>query len=160
MALVSGMPEDDLLAVKKDQVYEAIRKSISENGRKPEMLSDIIWKAIAFLNSLVHAMRVPKKPVLKVNLEKFHKLEKIMALLDGIRSDIARIDKRITGKQGYIAELTMPWKKLKANKELAKFLVERSNLKDKLERSQGSRISECSEIHENLQQICCCYSAV
>lgn len=37
-------------------------------------------------------------------------------------------------KQDYIAKLTMPWKKLKANKELAKLLVERSDLRDKLER--------------------------
>ncbi len=134
MALVSGMPENKLLTVKNEQVSEIIRKSISENGRKPEMLSDILRKAIAFLNRIVHAMEAPKKPVLKVNLEEFHELENIKAALDGIRSDIIRIEKRIIAKQDYIAKLRMPWKKLKANKELAKLLVERSNLKDQLER--------------------------
>lgn len=79
-------------------------------------------------------MEAPKKPVLKVNLEEFHELENIKAALDGIRSDIIRIEKRIIAKQDYIAKLRMPWKKLKANKELAKLLVKRSNLKDQLER--------------------------
>lgn len=36
-------------------------------------------------------MRVPKKPVLKVDLEEFHELENIKATLDGIRLDITRI---------------------------------------------------------------------
>lgn len=68
-------------------------------------------------------MRVPKKPVLKVDLEEFHELENIKATLDGIRLDITRIEKCITVKQDYIAKLTMP-----------QLLVERSDLKDKLER--------------------------
>lgn len=131
-ALVSGVPEQDIMAIKQKRISEEIQKSIHKSGNQPGLLADIINRAIEALRGLTRNAKIPTKPKLKVNLKEFREMEAVKESLDLIQTQITKLDKRITAKQAYIDKLTYPWKKIKALKELSEFVNRRSELEDSL----------------------------
>lgn len=131
-ALVSGVPEKDIMAVKHKQISEEIRDSIHKAGNQPGLFADVIKRAIETLRGLTRAARVPKKPKLTVDLKEFREMGTAKESLDLIQGQIAKLDKRITAKQAYIDKLTYPWKKVKALKELSELVNRRAALEDSL----------------------------
>lgn len=131
-ALVSGVPEKDIMAVKHKQISEEIRDSIHKAGNQPGLFADVINRAIETLRGLTRAARVPKKPKLTVDLKEFREMGTAKESLDLIQGQIAKLGKRITAKQAYIDKLTYPWKKAKALKELSELVNRRAALEDSL----------------------------
>lgn len=131
-ALVSGVPEKDIMAVKHKQISEEIRDSIHKAGNQPGLFADVLKRAIETLRGLTCAARVPEKPKLMVDLREFREMGTLKESLNLIQGQIAKLDKRITAKQAYIDKLTYPWKKVKALKELSELVNRRGTLEDSL----------------------------
>lgn len=131
-ALVSGVPERDILAVKQKRISEEIQSSIQKMGSQPGLFARIVKNAVEVLRGLSRAAKIPKKPKLAVGLKEFREMETVKESLDLIRTQIAKLDKRIRAKQAYIDKLTYPWKKVKALKELSELVNRRSELEDSL----------------------------
>lgn len=131
-ALVSGVPEEDIIAVKQKRISEGIQASIHKNGSQPGLFAVVIRKATETLRELTRTTKIPTKPKLTVDLKEFREMKAIKESLDLIQVQIAKLNKRITAKQTYIDKLTYPWKKIKALKELAELVNRRTALEDEL----------------------------
>lgn len=153
-ALVSGVPEKDVMAVKHKQISKEIRDSIHKAGNQPGLFADVLKRAIETLRGLTRAAEVPKKPKLMVDLKEFREMGTLKQSLDLIQGQIAKLDKRITAKQAYIDKLTYPWKKVKALKELSELVNRRAALEDSLaETVKKAEYSKCTAFHENISEI-------
>ena len=62
-ARVVGIPEADIVPMKKDFVSSEVKKSIKDDGYRPERLGKIIRKAISTLIEKIRKFKLPEKPV-------------------------------------------------------------------------------------------------
>ena len=52
-AIVSGVPEAEILEIKKTEITDRIKESVEQNGKKPELFGDIVKAAILLLERLI-----------------------------------------------------------------------------------------------------------
>lgn len=52
-AVVSGVPEAEILEIKKTEITDRVKESVEKNGKKPELFGDIIRAAVALLERLI-----------------------------------------------------------------------------------------------------------
>lgn len=52
-AVVSGVPETEILELKKTEITDRVKQSVEQNGNKPELFGDIVKAAIALLEKLI-----------------------------------------------------------------------------------------------------------
>ena len=60
MALISGVPESQILEVKRKQILEPIKEAISQAGRKPRLFPRFITVAIAALELMIETVLLKK----------------------------------------------------------------------------------------------------
>jgi hypothetical protein len=72
-ALVAGVPEEELVEFRKEEITDKIQNSIKMNGNKPELLSKILKDAMSLLRRLVtqiYMMSKSRKPSQDMYLSK------------------------------------------------------------------------------------------
>ena len=52
-AIVSGVPEVEILELKKTEITDRVKESVEQNGNKPELFGDIVRAAILLLERLI-----------------------------------------------------------------------------------------------------------
>lgn len=52
-AVVSGVPEAEVVELKKTEITDRIKESVEQNGNKPELFGDIVRVAVALLERLI-----------------------------------------------------------------------------------------------------------
>ena len=52
-AVVSGVPETEILELKKTEITDRVKESVEQNGKKPELFGDIVKVAILLLERLI-----------------------------------------------------------------------------------------------------------
>ena len=52
-AIVSGVPEAEILEIKKTEITDRVKESVERNGKKPELFGDIVRAAILLLERLI-----------------------------------------------------------------------------------------------------------
>ncbi|RAZ60016.1 MobA/MobL family protein, partial [Klebsiella oxytoca] len=52
-AIVSGLPEVEILELKKTEITDRVKESVEQNGNKPELFGDIVRAAILLLERLI-----------------------------------------------------------------------------------------------------------
>ncbi len=52
-AIVSGVSETEVIELKKTEITDRVKKSVEQNGKKPELFGDIVKAAIALLEKLI-----------------------------------------------------------------------------------------------------------
>lgn len=52
-AIVSGVPEAEILELKKTEITDRVKESVEQNGNKPELFEDIVRAAILLLECLI-----------------------------------------------------------------------------------------------------------
>ncbi len=52
-AIVSGVPEAEILELKKTEIMDRVKESVEQNGKKPELFGDIVRAAILLLERLI-----------------------------------------------------------------------------------------------------------
>lgn len=136
-ALVTGIPSDEIIAAKQENISLPVKESIQEEGHKPGLLRQILKRAIEILKDKIRTFKEPVKPELKVDMEVFKQMQGIRKKLFGIQKSIRRIDAEIQEKQNRLDELTglSGAFRLKEKKELMNFI---SNLIEK--RSEQSSL--------------------
>jgi len=137
-ALVAGVPEEDILQIKKEQIASQVKTSIIEKGRNPELFQSFVKKAIHFLNDKIHTVKIPKEPVLKVNMKEFQEMKKIKETLKVTEKKISQIEKQMKSKEEYMGKLLFPRKKAEVLKEI----VILGNGKLELQRELGKVIAQ------------------
>lgn len=74
-ALIAGVEEKEIRKVKKQEIIAQVSKSIADNGRKPGMFHIFVEKATKHLKTVIEKWRLPPKPVLKVDMIEFRKMQ-------------------------------------------------------------------------------------
>ena len=81
MALVVGVPEDEIIEVKQEQIHEKTVESIRNHGWLPDLFRSIVQKAKSFLDGLIRQREVPPKPTLSIDMAEFKAMQNLMAQL-------------------------------------------------------------------------------
>ena len=95
MALVEGVPEEDILKIKQEKITEKTLQSIRTHGWLPDMFRQIIRGAKDFLQEVIFKFKLPPKPVPKIDLQEWKDLQKIMEKLQKQSQEIKRTQQEI-----------------------------------------------------------------
>ena len=74
-ALIAGVDEKEIRRVKKQEITTQVSKSIADNGRKPGLFHIFVEQATKHLKTVIEKWRLPPKPVLKVDMIEFRKMQ-------------------------------------------------------------------------------------
>lgn len=74
-ARASGIPEEDIVAMRKELVSSEIKESIKANGFMPELLGKILKKAVETLKSRIKSFMLPEKKIPVFDFENYNKLD-------------------------------------------------------------------------------------
>ena len=78
LALVSGIEEAKILAIKQIEIHDKAGQSIRENGWLPNLFRSIVGKAKEFLQAIIREKDMPPKPVLNVDMDEFRTMQTLM----------------------------------------------------------------------------------
>lgn len=134
-ARVSGIAEDDVIAVKKEEIDDKIVSSIRKFGNRPEKLGTILKQAIAILKDKINLNRFKEKTEIKVDLKEWNSMQRTYKKLVDIKKQIIYFDEKIEYKQKRISELpAIGYKKFKITliKEEAELIVKRQSKSQEL----------------------------
>ena len=97
-ARASGIPEEDIVSMKKELVSSEIKESIKANGFMPELLGKILKKAVDALKSKIKNFKLPEKKIPVFDFENYNKMVKVNKKLQKIIADIKVIDSKVEHK--------------------------------------------------------------
>ena len=72
VALVEGVPEEDILTIKREKITDKTLQSIRTHGWLPDMFQQIIRGAKDFLQEMIFKFKLPPKPVPKIDLQEWN----------------------------------------------------------------------------------------
>ena len=136
-ARVVGIPEADIVAMKKDFVSSEVKKSIKDDGYRPERLGKIIRKAISTLIEKIRKFKLPEKPVPVFDFAAYNEMVKTNNALRKITAEIETIDKKTAHKHNKINECQGPrYQKFKVTliKEIADLQLLKEGKQKELDR--------------------------
>ena len=105
MALVEGVPEEDILKIKQEKITEKTLQSIRTYGWLPDMFRQIIRGAKDFLQEVIFKFKLPPKPVPKIDLQEWKDMQKLMYELQRQSMEIKRTQKDISSLKKQLSEL-------------------------------------------------------
>lgn len=105
VALVEGVPEEDILTVKREKITDKTLQSIRTHGWLPDMFQHIIRGAKDFLQEMIFKFKLPPKPVPKIDLQEWKDMQKVMYDLQGQSREIKRTQQDISSLKKQLSEL-------------------------------------------------------
>ncbi|MBR0173090.1 MAG: hypothetical protein IJQ21_09890 [Lachnospiraceae bacterium] len=107
-AVVSGVPEPEIVEVKRENIAAPVRSSIQKHGHLPARLRDILTKAVGVLRAKIKALRIPAKtpPVIVIDLDAFKQMQRVKNTLDDIMNRIREADRKIAAVEKELSGLT------------------------------------------------------
>ena len=105
VALVEGVPEEDILKVKQKKITDETLQSIRTHGWLPDMFRQIILGAKDFLQEVIFKFKLPPKPVPKIDLQEWKDMQKVMYDLQGQSREIKRTQQDISFLKKQLSEL-------------------------------------------------------
>lgn len=105
MALVEGVPEEDILKTKQEKITDKTLQSISTYGWLPDMYRQIIRGAKDFLQEVIFKFKLPPKPVPKIDLQEWKDMQKLMYELQRQSMKIKRTQQDISSLKKQLSEL-------------------------------------------------------
>ena len=91
LALVSGIEEVKILAVKKEEIQERTSESIKQNGWLPKLFRSIVSKAKELLQNMIRTQQLPPKPVLNIDMDEYRVMQKLMIKVQDEAAAIRRL---------------------------------------------------------------------
>ena len=105
LALVSGIEEVKILAVKKEKIQEKTSESIKQNGWLPKLFRSIVGKAKELLRDIIRSQQLPPKPVLSIDMDEYRVMQKLMIKVQDEAATIRRLqDVELPKLQAQLAE--------------------------------------------------------
>ena len=105
VALVEGVPEEDILKIKQEKITDETLQSIRTYGWLPEMFRQIIRGAKNFLQEVIFKFKLQPKPVPKIDLQEWKDMQKVMYDLQGQSREIKRTQQDISSLKKQLSEL-------------------------------------------------------
>ena len=95
VALLTGIPETEVLEVKQAEIHEKVRQSIRQEGWMPHLFRAIVGKAKDFLQGLIRQREMPPRPTLDINMAEFRSMQNLMIRVQSEASDIRRLQEDV-----------------------------------------------------------------
>ena len=105
VALVEGVPEEDILKIKQEKIIDKTLQSIRTYGWLPDMFRQIIRGAKDFLQEVIFKFKLPPKPVPKIDLQEWKDMQKLMYELQRQSREIKRTQQDISSLKKQLSEL-------------------------------------------------------
>ena len=106
LALVSGIEEVKILAVKKEEIQERTSESIKQNGWLPKLFRSIVSKAKELLQNMIRTQQLPPKPVLSIDMDEYRVMQKLMIKVQDEAATIRRLqDVELPKLKAQLAEI-------------------------------------------------------
>ena len=107
-AVVSGVPEPEIVEVKRENIAAPVRSSIQKHGHLPARLRDILTKAVGVLRAKIKALRIPAKtpPVIVIDLDAFKQMQRVKNVLDDIMNRMRETDQKIAAVEKELSGLS------------------------------------------------------
>ena len=105
VALVEGVPEEDILKIKQEKITDKTLQSIRKHGWLPDMFRLIIRGAKDFLQEVIFKFKLPPKPVSKIDLQEWKDMQKVMYELQRQSMEIKRTQQDISSLKKQLSEL-------------------------------------------------------
>ncbi len=105
MALVEGVPEEDILKIKQEKITDKTLQSIRTHGWLPDMFRQIIRGAKDFLQEVILKFELPPKPVPKIDLQEWKEMQKVMEKLQKQSQEVKRTQRDISSLKKQLSEL-------------------------------------------------------
>ena len=105
VALVEGVPEEDILKIKQEKITDETLQSIRTHGWLPDMFRQIIRGAKDFLQEVIFKFKLPPRPVPKIDLQEWKDIQKLMYELQRQSREIKRTQQDISSLKKQLSEL-------------------------------------------------------
>ena len=105
VALVEGVPEEDILKIKQEKITDETLQSIRIQGWLPDMFRQIVRGAKEFLQEVIFKFTLPPKPVPKIDLQEWKDMQKVMHELQRQSMEIKRTQQDISSSKKQLSEL-------------------------------------------------------
>ena len=105
VALVEGVPEEDILKIKQEKITDETLQSIRTHGWLPDMFRQIIRGAKDFLQEVIFKFKLPPRTVPKIDLQEWKDMQKLMYELQGQSREIKRTQQDISSLKKQLSEL-------------------------------------------------------
>ena len=138
MALVEGIPEEDILKIKQEKINEKTVESIREHGWIPDMFRQIVGGAKDFLQELIFKFTLPPKPIPKMDLQEWKDMQKLMGKLQKQTQELKLTQQDISALKKHLSETRGLFKG-----------KERKFLEGKIQQAEQA----VKRMHKNLEQI-------
>ena len=106
VALVEGVPEKDILTVKREKITDKTLQSIRTHGWLPDMFQQIIRGAKDFLQEMIFKFKLPPKPVPKIDLQEWNDMRKLMEKLQKQSQAMKSTQQEISSLKKQLSETT------------------------------------------------------
>jgi len=136
VALVEGVPEEDILKIKQEKITDETLQSIRTHGWLPDMFRQIIRGAKDFLQEVIFKFKLPPRTVPKIDLQEWKDMQKLMYELQGQSREIKRTQQDISSLKKQLSELRGLFKG-KERKSLEGKIELLEDLEKRLHRSMG-----------------------
>lgn len=106
VALVEGVPEEDILTVKREKITDKTLQSIRTHGWLPDMLQQIIQGAKDFLQEMIFKFKLPPKPISKIDLQEWNEMRTLMEKLQKQSQAMKFAQQEISSLKKQLSETT------------------------------------------------------
>ena len=141
VALVEGVPEEDILKVKQEEITAKTVQSIRTHGWLPDMFRQIIRGAKDILQEMIFKFKLPPKPVPKIDLQEWNdmwilmdKLQKQSQEMKQAQQEISSLKKQLSETKGFFKG------------------KERKSLESKIEQAEKQEKRIHTDMEQNVKQ--------
>ena len=96
VALVSGVPEKKIIEIKHEDIQKAASESVKQEGWLPGLFKNIVHKAKEKLQGLIYSMKLPPKPLLKVDIDVYNGMVRVYEALTKERDAADKLRSTLT----------------------------------------------------------------
>ena len=141
VALVEGVPEENILKVKQEEITDKTVQSIRAHGWLPDMLRQIIRGAKDLLQEMIFKFKLLPKPVPKIDLQEWNDMWVLMEKLQKQSQEMKHTQQEISSLKKQLSE-TKGFFKGK----------ERKSLESKIEQAEKQEKRIHTDMEQNVKQ--------
>ena len=104
VALVEGVPEEDILKVKQEEITAKTVQSIRTHGWLPDRLRQIIRGAKDILQEMIFKFKLPPKPVPKIDLQEWNDMWILMETIQKQSQEMKHTQQEISSLKKQLSE--------------------------------------------------------
>lgn len=141
VALVSGVPEEKIIEVKREDIQKAAKESVQQKGWLPGLFRAIVYKAKEKLESLILSFKLPPKPVPKVDIDIYNGMVAVYKDITKHSNAVEKLNKEIVSLRNELDRTTGFFKS-----------GERKHLESRIKKASMSRDKHSAAINNKVRK--------